>query len=67
MTEQHLESLRLKGGHTGLSGYTLVKMPHYWKSHVAAHMSILLSMLNYLPLEVDTLIRYFIMIYTFTC
>ena len=38
LTEHHLEFLRLKGGCTGLSESTLVKMPHCWKSHVPAHM-----------------------------
>ena len=38
LTEQHLEFLRLKGGWTGLSESTLVKMPHCWKSHVLAHL-----------------------------
>ena len=38
MTEHHLEFLSLKGGCIGLSDFTLVKMPHCWKSHVAAHM-----------------------------
>ena len=38
LTEHHLEFLSLKGGFTGLSESTLVKMPHYWKSHVTAHM-----------------------------
>ena len=38
LTEQHLEFLSLKGGCTGLSESTLVKMPHCWKSHVAAQM-----------------------------
>ena len=37
LTEQCLEFLSLKGGCTGLSESTLVKMPHCWKSHVAAH------------------------------
>ena len=37
LSEQHLEFLRLKGGCTDLSESTLVKMPHCWKSHVAAH------------------------------
>ena len=27
----------LTGGCTGSSEYTLVKMPHCWKSHAAAH------------------------------
>ena len=38
LTEQHLEFLSLNGGCTGLSEPTLVKMPHCWKSHVAAHL-----------------------------
>ena len=36
LAEQHLESLSLKGGCKGSSASTLVKMPHFWKSHVAA-------------------------------
>ena len=40
LTEHHLEFLSLKEGCTGSSETTctLVKMPHCWKSHVAAHM-----------------------------
>ena len=38
LTKQHLEFLTLKGGCTGLSESTLVKMPHCWKSHVTAHV-----------------------------
>ena len=34
LTEHHLEFLSLKGS----SESTLVKIPHCWKSHVAAHM-----------------------------
>ena len=37
-TEYHLEFLSLKGGCTGSSKSTLVKMPHCWKSHVPADM-----------------------------
>ena len=37
LTEHHLEFVSLKGGCTGSSDSTLVKMPHCWKSHVAAH------------------------------
>ena len=33
-----MEFLSLKGGCTGSSESTLVKMPHCWKSHVAAQM-----------------------------
>ena len=39
LTEHHLEFLiiSLKGDCVGSSESTLVKMPHCWKSHVAAH------------------------------
>ena len=40
LTEHHLELLSLKGGCTGSSESTFVKMPHCWKSHVTAHMYI---------------------------
>ena len=36
LTEYYLEFLCLNGGCTGSSEYTLVKMPHCWKSHVVA-------------------------------
>ena len=38
LTEYHLEFLSLKGGCTGSSESTHVKMPHCWKSHVAAQI-----------------------------
>ena len=38
LTEHHLEFLSLKGGCTASSESTLVKMPHCWKSHAAAHI-----------------------------
>ena len=38
LTEQNLEFLSLTGGCTGSSEYTLVKTPHFWKSHVAAQL-----------------------------
>ena len=40
LTEQHLEFVSLKGGCTGSSEYTLVKIPHCWKSHAMAQMLI---------------------------
>ena len=43
LTEQHLEFLSLKGSCAGSSESALVKMPHCWKSHVAAHMLCLSS------------------------
>ena len=36
LTEHHLEFLSLKGGYTGSSESALVRIPHCWKSHVAA-------------------------------
>ena len=39
LTEYHLEFLSLKGGCTGSSESTLVKIPHCLKSHVTAHIS----------------------------
>ena len=38
LTEHHLEFLSFKGGYTGSSESTLVKMPHGWKSNVMAHL-----------------------------
>ena len=40
LTEHHLEFLSIKGGCTGSSESTLVKMAHCWKSQVAAHVMI---------------------------
>ena len=36
LTKHHLEFLSLKGGCTGSTESTRVKMPHCWKSHVTA-------------------------------
>ena len=38
LTKHHSECLSLKGGCTVSSESTLVKVPHCWGSHVAAHM-----------------------------
>ena len=38
LTEHNLEFLNLKGGSTGSSESTLVKVPHCWKSHVVAQL-----------------------------
>ena len=48
LTKQHLEFLSLKGGCTGTSESTLVKMPHCWKSQVAAHFILDYSLYLYL-------------------
>ena len=42
LTEHHLEFLSLKGGCTGSSESTLVKMLHFWKSHVTAQLRFVL-------------------------
>ena len=39
LTEHRFEFLSLKGDCACSSESTLAKMPHCWKSHVAAHMS----------------------------
>ena len=39
LTEHHLEFLSLKGGCTGSSESTLVKMSNCWKSRALAHFS----------------------------
>ena len=41
LTKQHFECLSLKGGCTGSSESTHVKMPHCWKSHAMAQLSLL--------------------------
>ena len=38
LTEHHLEFLSLKGGCTGSSESTLVKMSNCWKSHATAQI-----------------------------
>ena len=40
LTEHHLEFLSFKGGCTGLSESTHVKMSNCWKSHAMAQLSI---------------------------
>ena len=49
LTEHNLKFLSLKGGCTGSSESTHVKMPHCWKSHGAAQLvTIYLSACNLL-------------------
>ena len=50
LTKHHLKFLSLKGGCTGPSESTLVKMPHCWKSDVVAHMFVL-PILSIISLE----------------
>ena len=41
LTEHHLEFLRLKGGCTGSTESSHVKMPNCWKSYVTAHFQMM--------------------------
>ena len=43
LSKHHLVIISLKGGCTGSSEPTLVKIPHCLKSHVAAHICIVIS------------------------
>ena len=49
LAEHHLAFLSLKGGCTGSSEYTHVKMQHCWKSHALAHIIMLVC--HFLPLS----------------
>ena len=42
LTEHHLEFLSINGGCIGSSESSFVKMPHCWKSHVAAQIVLIL-------------------------
>ena len=42
LTKHHLEFLSFKAGCRGLSESTLVKMSNCWKSHAAAHITLML-------------------------
>ena len=46
LTGHNLECLSLKGGCTGSSESTLVKMPHCWKSHVTAQLYLLKTFMS---------------------
>ena len=50
LTEQHFEFLSFKGGCTGSSESTHVKIPHCWKSHVAGHK---LALCMYLEISIS--------------
>ena len=52
LTEYHLEFLSLTGGYTGSSESTFVKMPHCWKSHVAA-----LMIMQFVPIDTIVLVE----------
>ena len=43
LSEHHFEFLSLKGGCTGSSESTLVKMPQCWKSHVSAQIVVFMK------------------------
>ena len=46
LTEHCFEFLSLKGGCTGLSESTLVKIPHCWKSHITTQMLFIVGRLH---------------------
>ena len=62
LTKHHLEFLSLKGGCTGSSESTLVKMPHCWESHVTAQLYCI-----EVDLRVDTSVVAIYGIFTCTC
>ena len=68
LTEHHLEFLSLKGGCTGSSESTLVKMTHCWKSHIAAKIKILMvsdrNFCSRVPAPLNSLQDYFISLYS---
>ena len=45
LTEHHLEFLSFKGDCIGSSESTLVKIPHFWKSHVAVNIFFIIILL----------------------
>ena len=46
LIEHHLEFLSLKGGCTGSSKSTLVKIPHCWRSHVMVQNFVIVGCLS---------------------
>ena len=48
LTEHHMEFLGLTGSCRGSSKSTHVKIPHCWKSHALAHLSMMLVTLWFL-------------------
>ena len=63
LTEHDLEFLSLKGGCTGSSESTLVKMPHCWKSHVTAHLSLRSLFCHCLSGRFTQVLLYFILFF----
>ena len=51
LIERHLEFLSLKGGCTGSSESTLVKISNCWKSHALAQFILVLG--SFLPSSLD--------------
>ena len=45
LTEHHMGFLSLKGGYTGSSESTLIKLQHCWKSHATAHLLLMFNSL----------------------
>ena len=68
LIEHHLEFLSLKGGCTGSSESTLVRMTHCWKSQFAAQIKILMisnrNFFSRVPAPLNSLQDYFISLYS---
>ena len=62
LTEHHLEFLSLTAGCRGSSESTLVKMSNCWKSHAAAHLSVLIQ-LSHVWHHIEILSFSFIILY----
>ena len=58
LTEHHLEFLSLKGGCTGSSESTHVKMPHCWKSHALAHITY--AHCNFHTKYIDQIVQFYV-------
>ena len=52
LTDHHLEFLSLKGNCRGSSESTLVKMPHFWKSHVCFAVTVAGNVQNMKPVKI---------------
>ena len=63
LTEHYLEFLSLKGGCTGSSESTTVKMPRCWKSHVTAQIIpifevMLFTLFGYKSINQEDMVEY---------
>ena len=64
LTKHHLEFLSFKGGCTGSSESSLVKMPHCLKSHVAANIVLKIKGMKCMALNIFRIKGIFIKLHT---